>query len=99
MKVANISYARNHLSALINRVRDGESILIMDRHVPVAQLEPPPRTGSAKPDWKDNLIRRGILCSAKNKLDAPALIAMSLPSPDKGGDILEALMTDREETR
>ncbi len=99
MNVANISYARNHLSELINRVREGESILITDRHVPVAQLDPPSRTGRAKHDWKNNLIRRGILCSAKNPLDTDALIAMAIPTPKSEGDILAALTADREESR
>ena len=99
MNVANISYARNHLSELINRVKEGESILIMDRHIPVAHLAPPPRTGNAKPGWKDSLIRRGILCSAKNQLDTHALISMTIPTPKNDGDILAALITDREESR
>ena len=99
MNVSNISYARNHLSELINRVREGESILIVDRHVPVAQLDPPPRTGRTNPDWRGNLIRRGILCSAKTTLDTHALIAMAIPTPDKDGDILAALKADREESR
>ena len=40
MNMANISYTRNHLSELINRVKEGETILIMDRQRPVARLEP-----------------------------------------------------------
>ncbi len=40
MNTATITEAKNRLSALIDRVRSGESILILDRGVPVARLEP-----------------------------------------------------------
>lgn len=40
MKTATITEAKNGLSALIDRVRAGESILILDRGRPVARLEP-----------------------------------------------------------
>jgi prevent-host-death family protein len=40
MKRTSISDARNRLSALIDRVRHGETIIIEDRGVPVARLEP-----------------------------------------------------------
>lgn len=39
MWVATISEAKNKLSALIDRVRGGESVLIVDRGIPVARLE------------------------------------------------------------
>jgi prevent-host-death family protein len=40
MKTATITEAKNGLSALIDRVKGGESVLILDRGVPVARLEP-----------------------------------------------------------
>jgi prevent-host-death family protein len=40
MKRATITEAKNGLSALIDQVRAGETILITDRGVPVARLEP-----------------------------------------------------------
>jgi prevent-host-death family protein len=40
MNTATITEAKNRLSALIDRVKGGESILILDRGVPVARLEP-----------------------------------------------------------
>lgn len=39
MIVATITEAKNRLSALIDHVRGGESVLIMDRGIPVARLE------------------------------------------------------------
>ena len=40
MNKANISYTRNHLSELLSLVKEGETILIVDRQVPVARLGP-----------------------------------------------------------
>jgi prevent-host-death family protein len=42
MRTASISEAKNGLSSLIDRVRAGESVVITDRGVPVAVLEPAP---------------------------------------------------------
>jgi prevent-host-death family protein len=39
MLVATITEAKNRLSALIDHVRGGESVLIVDRGIPVARLE------------------------------------------------------------
>jgi len=40
MKTASISEAKNRLSAYIDRVRRGETVLITDRGRPVARLAP-----------------------------------------------------------
>ena len=40
MKKASISEAKNRLSALLDRVRNGQSVIIEDRGIPVARLEP-----------------------------------------------------------
>lgn len=40
MHRASISEAKNKLSALLDRVRAGETILILDRGTPVAKLAP-----------------------------------------------------------
>ncbi|HEY7702198.1 MAG TPA: type II toxin-antitoxin system prevent-host-death family antitoxin [Candidatus Limnocylindrales bacterium] len=40
MRRATITEAKNGLSALIDRVKAGETILITERGVPVARLEP-----------------------------------------------------------
>ena len=40
MQTASITEAKNNLSKLLKKVRHGQSILILDRNVPVARLEP-----------------------------------------------------------
>ncbi|MEW6322856.1 MAG: type II toxin-antitoxin system prevent-host-death family antitoxin [Acidobacteriota bacterium] len=43
MKKVNVNEAKTHLSALIDRVADGESVIICRRNVPAAELRPLPR--------------------------------------------------------
>lgn len=43
MKKVNVHEAKTHLSALIDRVEGGESVLICRRNVPAAELRPVPR--------------------------------------------------------
>jgi prevent-host-death family protein len=43
MKKVNLYEAKAHLSALIDRVAEGESVLICRRNVPAAELRPVPK--------------------------------------------------------
>src|SRR5262245_15215976 len=62
MKRTSITEAKNGLSALIERVRQGQSIIIEDRGVPVAQLSPlANRTAGPDEDRIARLERLGIL--------------------------------------
>ena len=48
MKKVNIYEAKARFSALIDRVAEGETLLICRRNVPVAELRPLPRARSRK---------------------------------------------------
>lgn len=62
MKRASVTEAKNRLSALIDHVRQGESVIIEDRGVPVAQLNPvAARATGADQDRVARLVRQGIL--------------------------------------
>lgn len=97
MNRANISYTRNHLSELLAKVKEGESVLIVDRQEPVARLEPV--GGGCGAEWLVALVRRGVARAAHRRMDLKGLAAMPLPSAKGGGDILRALLADREEGR
>jgi len=100
MNTANISYTRNHFSELLDRVRGGETVLIMDRNRPVARLEAATHDGATEATaWKASLIRRGLLRPARHRLDLKALRALPESRPEPGGDILGALLADREDGR
>ncbi|MHB8368579.1 MAG: type II toxin-antitoxin system Phd/YefM family antitoxin [Leptospirales bacterium] len=96
MKAATISDTKNTLSALIDRVRQGEAILIMDKNRPVARLEPV--TGEPAEDEgrlarleRDGLLRR----SPVRALESLA----GTPPPKAEKSLLAALIADRDEGR
>ena len=92
---ANISFAKNHLSELIDRVKAGHTITILDRRRPVARLSPAePAEGE---DWVRDLVRRGVLSEPRKPLDRRALDRIPLPKPIDGADIVAALIADRED--
>ena len=97
MKTASISEAKNSLSALIDRVRKGESVVITDRNRPVARLAPL-EAGTPESDASRlaDLERRGIL---RRALKAPM---RTLPPPVRlppGASVLEALLEERRNGR
>ena len=99
MNKANISYTRNHLSEVLSRVREGEAILIMDRQKPVARLEPVAGPSVSGVPWQADLVRRGLIRSARKRLVPDVLAALPLPTARSGGDILNTLLAEREEGR
>ncbi len=63
MKMATITEAKNGLSALLDQVRGGESIVIVDRGLPIARLEPivahPDQSGRLQRLERAGLLRIG----------------------------------------
>ncbi|MGC1412982.1 MAG: type II toxin-antitoxin system Phd/YefM family antitoxin [Acetobacteraceae bacterium] len=53
MKIASITEAKNSLSALIDGLRAGSPVLIVDRGRPVARLEPVTGSAQDEPDGGD----------------------------------------------
>jgi len=92
MKTASITEAKNGLSALIDRVRAGESILITDRGVPVARLEPmadyPDPDGRIARLERAGIIRRGTGPVALDQLGP-------LPKVPEGVSVVEAVLEER----
>ncbi|KAA0254078.1 MAG: type II toxin-antitoxin system prevent-host-death family antitoxin [Acidobacteria bacterium] len=99
MKRATISEAKNSLSALIDRVRHGETVLILDRKVPVARLVPAGGSAEGEDEGRlarlerAGLVRRGSMRAAAAILDQPP------PEPAAGGDVLAALLAERRDSR
>lgn len=96
MRRATITEAKNGLSALIDQVKAGETVLITDRGVPVAYLSP---TSSAEDD-EDRLTRlerAGILRRGRGD---PRRILERPPTPTIGGaSVVELLLEDRRSGR
>lgn len=97
MKRASISEAKNQLSALLDRVRRGQSIVIEDRGVPIARLEGL-ATGSDPEGRLARLERDGVIRRAVAPLP-PAFFKTPLPRPRKGRSASEVLIDERHESR
>jgi prevent-host-death family protein len=96
MATASISEAKAKLSALLDRVKAGETVTITDRGVPVAQIVP--LNGTAEVDWDarlEKLERQGAIRRPKTKLPRGWLSARPLPKFE--GSVLEALLEERRE--
>jgi prevent-host-death family protein len=97
MKTATLTETKNRLSALIARVRRGETILILDRGRPVAKLAPVPNDATDAGSRLNALERAGILKRGNQKRDVA--LAKDPPSARKGASILRALLESRREDR
>lgn len=96
MKPVSISYAKAHLSALLDRVRTGQSVIITDRGTAVARLEPIVNPGLDA--HVRSLVERGLAKAPKQLLTMERFDA--LPPAIKvrpGTSLLDALLADREE--
>lgn len=98
MKRASISEAKNRLSALLDRVRQGHSIVIEDRGVPVATLEPMAGR-NLDPDGRiARLERQGILRRPAATASKTTLSTRP-PRPRKGRKASDVVIDDRREGR
>jgi len=88
-----ISELKNKLSAYIDKVRAGESVLVLDRGVPVAELRAPTLSNDER---IARLIRKGILRPAKGKLPED-FFDRPRPKLPPGVSIVEAVIAEREE--
>jgi prevent-host-death family protein len=99
VKKATITEAKNQLSALIDRVRHGETIVITDRGRPVARLVSALTGAAQDPDGRlARLERRGGLRRATAQ-PPRALIARKLPLTRSPSGVLDALLEERREGR
>jgi prevent-host-death family protein len=65
MKIASVSTAKNRLSALLQEVRRGKTVVITDRGVPVARLEPVAAGDVAAGGALESLVRSGLVAPAR----------------------------------
>ena len=99
MKRASVTEAKNQLSALLERVRHGESVVIEDRGVPVAHLQPVvQQSAGADGDRLVRLERQGILRPAE-AAKPTKLLESPPPRPlaGKTGRLSDFVKTERSE--
>jgi antitoxin (DNA-binding transcriptional repressor) of toxin-antitoxin stability system len=99
VKTATVTETKDRLSALLEEVQGGETILILDRGRPIARLEPAlgseagDSTGRIARLEREGLIRCGTGGLAPQILEQPAVRAVP------GASIVQALIDEREEGR
>ena len=95
MKKASISEAKNNLSALIDSVKGGSSVLIVDRGHPVARLEPVHGAGDER---LARLVRKGVVRLARRAKAQPDH-SEKPARPKAGRSALQALLDERRNAR
>jgi prevent-host-death family protein len=99
MKKASITEAKNNLSALIDGLKGGSPVLIVDRGRPVARLEPVTTGLEAEHDGRLlRLVRDGIV---RPRRTAPprTLFSQQPPRAKAGASAVKALLEERREGR
>jgi antitoxin (DNA-binding transcriptional repressor) of toxin-antitoxin stability system len=99
MKKTSITQAKSNLSALIDSLKGGLPVLIMDRGRPVARLEPVVTGHGPDPDGRlARLIREGTVRPGRTPL--PKSVFTGQPPRSKGGvSAVESLLKERREGR
>jgi prevent-host-death family protein len=98
MKIATITEVKNKLSSFIDRVRSGETILIVDRGRPVARLEPAVAIDEDADARLARLQRAGIVRVARRR-GRPSLLDQPPPRPRPGTSIVDELIAERRTGR
>lgn len=100
MKRASVTEVKNGLSALLDQVKSGETIVITDRGIPVARIVPEAGGTDADADEAriSRLERAGVLRRATAKMPLE-LILSPLPKLAQPAYVVEALLEERREGR
>jgi prevent-host-death family protein len=99
MKTVSITEAKNRLSALIDGLRGGARVLIVDRGRPVARLEPVTGGSPGVDDGRLNrLVRDGTVRAGSAAL-ARSLLTEKPPPAKAEVSVLTALIDERREGR
>jgi prevent-host-death family protein len=101
VKRSSITDAKNNLSALIDGLKGGSPVLIVDRGRPVARLEPVvPTPGDRGGDAGrlDRLERDGVLRRGGAALPK-AVVTKQPPRAKAGASAVQALIEDRRNGR
>jgi prevent-host-death family protein len=97
MKKASITDAKNNFSALVDSVRSGSPVLIVDRGRPVARLEPL-RGVAGSDDLLGRLIREGVVRPARASA-AKGVFSTRPPRPTSAASAVRALLDERRDGR
>jgi prevent-host-death family protein len=96
MKTASITEAKNSLSALIDGLKSGSPVLIVDRGRPVARLEPVIIGDQGGQDGRlARLLRDGVV--RRRRAEPPRALFRRQPRASAGASAVDALLEERRE--
>jgi prevent-host-death family protein len=98
MKKASITEAKNNLSALIDSVKSGSPVVIVDRGRPVARLEPVGATAAEADSRLARLVREGIVRPARSPIPTD-LLTGTPPRAKRAASGVRALVDERRDGR
>ena len=99
MKRATITYTKNNLSRLLGMVKEGETILVMDRRSPVARIEPVDREALQPDERLRTMVENGIVAAPRHALDVKRFLKAEMGESRNGASAVAALLREREESR
>ena len=99
MKKATITEAKNNLSALIDGLKSGSPVLIVDRGRPVARLESVIGDLESAQDGRVARLARDGLLRPRRARPSQALFNSKLTRPKAGASAVDALLEERREGR
>jgi prevent-host-death family protein len=98
MRSATITEAKNGLSALLDRVKAGETVVLTDRGVPVAEIRP--IAAAEHPDGRvQRLVRAGILEPGRTGRIPQWIMDTPAPTAPPGASLVDAILEERREGR
>ena len=98
MKRASLTETKNRLSALIDEVREGETVLVLDRGRPVARIESVAGGGGDPAGRLERLERKGLV--ERGRVPAAAeVLARRPPRPERPASAVAVLIGERSGSR
>jgi prevent-host-death family protein len=99
MKKASVTETKNHLSRLLEEVKSGTTILILDRNKPVARLEPVAADQTMNEDRVASLVAQGLAAAPRRRLDVDSFLSRKMIRLPAGTSAVRALLSEREHGR
>ena len=98
MKTVSVTEAKNGLSSLLAEVRAGETVVILDRGIPVARIDAVRPRGGDDKGRLDRLYRAGVLKPPEKEFPS-SILTEEPPSLGPGVSVVDALIEERREGR
>jgi len=98
VKKASLTETKNNFSAVVDQVRRGETVLLLDRGKPVARLEPILGIDGDHLERVVRLERQGVLRRPRAAVPRD-VVARPGPTPRDGASALQALLEERRGSR